>query len=597
MSYALWELLNIRITPNGCVSDFLSFGPRVVHMNTCNLVFYDSLALVVPIKETSIPATPIAGKPDFVSMRRIFSYSLTSLLSLLVRSTSADSPQVIDLGYASYQGILNSTTNITSFLGLRYAHPPTGNLRFQAPQDPLIVSGVQSATKLGRVCPQGAQGLAASSPLSRRATNDEIEDCLFANVYVPGPVIPSARLPVIIFIHGGGYVSGSITVTDGGDLIRAGDGGVVVVEIAYRLGVFGFLSSKEVKNHGVLNAGLLDQEFALKWVQKHISSFGGDPARVTIWGESAGAGSVLQHMIAHGGNTEPPLFHAAMTSSMFLPSQYYYDDAVPEQLYSQVIEKAGCSNASDTFSCLVGTDAAVLEAANLAICQSSFFGTFAFVPVVDGEFIVDRPTEIISRGRFNGDLLLSVTNSFEGRIFVNSNFTANMTLEEYVGQLFPAFGEEHIRATVERYSGVEGLDNLFNQSIAIMGESIFICPTYTLLTGFHGPSFKGLFAVPPANHGSNIGYYFPSNRPPPVQNIQLIASFAGSFLGVVKSRNPNVNPLDEVITPYWPQFNAENEMLFNSTTTGQAIVQALKTDKALLKRCEFWRRVSKYTSQ
>ncbi|KAL5513133.1 hypothetical protein ACEPAH_3531 [Sanghuangporus vaninii] len=530
-------------------------------------------------------------------MRRIFSYSLTFLLSLLVRSTSADSPQVVDLGYASYQGILNSTTNITSFLGLRYAHPPTGNLRFQAPQDPLIVSDVQSATKLGRVCPQGSQGLAASSPLSRRVTNDEIEDCLFANVYVPGPVVPSARLPVIIFIHGGGYVSGSITVTDGGDLIRAGDGGVVVVEIAYRLGVFGFLSGKEVKNHGVLNAGLLDQEFALKWVQKHISSFGGDPARVTIWGESAGAGSVLQHMIAHNGNTEPPLFHVAMTSSTFLPSQYYYDDAVPEQLYSQVIEKAGCSNASDTFSCLVGTDAAVLEAANLAICQGSFFGTFAFVPVVDGEFIVDRPTEIISRGRFNGDLLLSVTNSFEGRIFVNSNFTANMTLEEYVGQLFPAFGEEQIKATLEHYSDVEGLDNLFNQSIAIMGESIFICPTYTLLTGFHGPSFKGLFAVPPANHGSDIGYYFPSNRLPPVQNTQLIASFGGSFLGVVKSRNPNVNPLDEAITPNWPQFNGENEMLFNSTTNGQAIVQALNTDKALLRRCEFWRRVSKHTSQ
>ncbi|KAL5492352.1 hypothetical protein ACEPAI_3799 [Sanghuangporus weigelae] len=225
-----------------------------------------------------------------------------------MRSTSADSPQVVDLGYASYQGILNSTTDITSFLGLRYAHPPSGNLRFQAPQDPSIVSDVQSATNLGRVCPQGAQGLAASSPFNRLTTNDEIEDCLFANVY----------------IHGGGYVSGAITVTDGGDLIRACDRSVVVVEIAYRLGIFGFL---------------LVRRICIEMVQNHISSFGEDPARVTIRGESAGAGSVLQYITAHGGNTEPPLFHAAMTSSTLLPSQYNYDDAVPEQLHSQSLRK------------------------------------------------------------------------------------------------------------------------------------------------------------------------------------------------------------------------------------------------------------------
>lgn len=144
---------------------------------------------------------------------------------------------------------------------------------------------------------------------------------------------------------------------------------------------------------------------------------------MTIWGESAGAGSVLQHMVAHGGNTQPPLFHAAMTSSTFLPSQYKYDDPVPEvggftlfpfssdksvvddtkqKIYFELVQKVGCSNATDSFACLVKTDAAILEAANLDVNLSGFSGTFVTVPVVDGDFIVERPVQTILRGKLNG---------------------------------------------------------------------------------------------------------------------------------------------------------------------------------------------------
>ena len=176
-----------------------------------------------------------------------------------------------------------------------------------------------------------------------------------------------------ILYHGrGGYVFGNVTIynTNGNDLIRNSGGNVVVVAIQYRLGVFGFLPGQKVKDGGVLNAGLckccrnddvptcysppryiVDQQFALKWVQKYvcifhpsalffqehrhgnllqISKFGGDPKKVTIWGESAGAGSVLQHVVANGGNTNPPLFRAAITSSTYLPSQYKYNDRIPE---------------------------------------------------------------------------------------------------------------------------------------------------------------------------------------------------------------------------------------------------------------------------
>ncbi|KAI5115695.1 hypothetical protein M0805_004464, partial [Coniferiporia weirii] len=400
---------------------------------------------------------------------KILDLASSTLIFANVLGYAISSPQAVDLGYATYQATLNTTSNVTSFLGIRYASPPSGPLRFQAPTPPSIVRNIQLANTQPQECPQGAFGSAPTSPsrLNKRAT--DIEDCLFLNVYVQGIVEPDLKMPVVVWIHGGSYVLGSVSEFDGSDLIRDANGGVVVVEIQYRLGVFGFLPGSEMKEHGVLNAGLLDQEFALKWVQGHISKFGGDPDKVTIWGESAGAGSVLQHIVAHGGNTQPPLFRAGMTSSTFIPSQYSYNDSVPKQLYSEVVEQAGCSDADDTFACLVNTDAGILENTNIDVCLNSFYGTFAFAPVVDGSFIVERPMQTILRGRLNGDILFSVTNAFEGRIFVDANITSNMSLSNYTSQLFPAFGESQIEATVLQYTGI-GLDTVFDQATAVMGE-------------------------------------------------------------------------------------------------------------------------------
>ncbi|KAI5117710.1 hypothetical protein M0805_003199 [Coniferiporia weirii] len=529
---------------------------------------------------------------------RILDLAASALVLANILSRATASSQTVDLGYATYQATLNATSNVTSFLGIRYASPPTGQLRFQAPASPVIERGIQSANTQPPECPQGSTGAApaVSSRFVKRAA--DIEDCLFLNVFVQGGVNPDLRMPVVVWIHGGGYVSGSTTGAYGGDLIQDANGGVVVVEIQYRLGVFGFLSGSEMKEHGVLNAGLLDQELALKWVQEHISKFGGDPGKVTIWGESAGAGSVLQHIVAHGGNTQPPLFRAGMTSSTFLPSQYDYNDAVPEQLYSEVVQQVGCSNSSDTFSCLATADASILETANSAISLDNFFGTFAFVPVVDGSFIVERPIQTILKGKLNGDVLFSVTNTFEGRIFVDSDTTSNISLSDYTSQLFPNFGDSQIEATVRQYTAI-GLDTVVDQAIAIMGESIFICPTYALLNAFKGRSFKGEFAVPPGNHGGDVPYYFPTGATPTVPNAQIAASFAGSFLSVVKSLNPNFNPLSpESITPAWATYaTGDTEMLFNVTESGEAEVKTFATDKGLLERCEFWRSVAEATPQ
>ncbi|THU75139.1 alpha/beta-hydrolase, partial [Dendrothele bispora CBS 962.96] len=210
----------------------------------------------------------------------------------------------------------------------------------------------------------------------------------------------------------------------------------------------GFLAGQAVKDNGALNAGLLDQDFALRWVQAHISKFGGDPTRVTIWG----AGSVLQHVVANNGQTDPPLFRAAMTSSTFLPSQYQFNDPIPEALYSQIVAQTNCSSSPDSLACLRAVDVNTLESVNVAIVEAGFVGTFVNVPVVDGTFITQRVTEALKQGKVNGQAIFAMTNTNEGTDFVNQTAPANATV--YAGQLFPNFRLEQDEEVARLYADV-----------------------------------------------------------------------------------------------------------------------------------------------
>ncbi|KAF7980334.1 hypothetical protein HWV62_38757 [Athelia sp. TMB] len=314
---------------------------------------------------------------------------------------STDAP-IVTLDYATYQGSTDPALKITSFLGVRYAAPPTGFLRFKAPQKPATSSGLQSATTLPAQCWQANRGTNPINPLlpllpKRAATVATSEDCLFLK-------------------------SGS----------TAG----------------GFLSGVEVKAKGALNAGLLDQTLALQWVQKY----------------------------ANGGQTNPPLFRAAITNSAFFPSQYPGNGVIPTTIYNQVANGTGCANATDTFTCLQELPAATLSAVNTNMVNSGFFGTFTFVPVIDGTLIVERPTVTLQKGKHNGNVLLSVTNTFEGAIFVDSSpEVANIT--QYAQELFPLITPAQQIAVAAEYAKYNAtLPTTQTQAIAIMGEGLLhIC--------------------------------------------------------------------------------------------------------------------------
>src|SRR5690348_11209570 len=199
-------------------------------------------------------------------------------------ATKDDAP-VVTTSDGAVRGAAAGTVN--EFLGLPYAAPPTGNLRWRAPQPAAAWTGVRDATTFGPSCPQAPSPFAPPGPFS--------EDCLYLNVYTPA-ARPGANRPVLVWIHGGGLVQDGARDYDGTKL--AADG-VVVVTINYRLGALGFLAHPALASHGAAgNYGLMDQQAALRWVQRNIARFGGDPGNVTIAGQSAGGLSVLAQMVS-----------------------------------------------------------------------------------------------------------------------------------------------------------------------------------------------------------------------------------------------------------------------------------------------------------
>ncbi|KAG0695774.1 Alpha/Beta hydrolase protein [Suillus ampliporus] len=524
--------------------------------------------------------------------------ALLALTSLSAAAIATSAP-IINLGYAQYQGSVDTATNTTSFLGIRYAAPPVGaSFRWAAPQPPSTISGVQQATTQPNECYQSLGGpspinLLESASVRKRAVSQS-EDCLFLNVYTPGSEVvatPSGGFPVVVWIPGGGSFNGA-------NLIMESNHGVITVIPQYRIGLFGFLAGKAVKEGGALNVGLLDQNYALQWIQAYISNFGGDPAKVTIWGESSGelrAGSVLQHVVAHGGNTQPPLFRAAMTSSTVLLPQYNYNDRIPEMVYSEAVDGTNCSSSSDTLSCLRAADVSTLQTLNVNIDINAYFGTLVFDPVVDGTFIVERPTVTISKGRLNGNHLLAITNSHEGNIFVNQSMT--LDIADYVKTLFPNFGSAQAAGVAMMY---QNHGSNVDQANLALGESTFVCPTYHLLKAFGERGWKGEFAIPPGVHGGDVPFYFTSlpRHPSTYNNSQFLTAFSNSFMAMTMYETPDDRYTPGDITPSWNSWrNGYTEMMFNETSAGVPDVYTFKTDMALLERCAYWLNVSAYTEQ
>jgi para-nitrobenzyl esterase len=287
----------------------------------------------------------------------------------------------------------------TAFLGIPYAAPPVGALRWRAPTEHAAWSAPLDAGALGSACAQTAGALGGQ-------TGPYSEDCLTLNVWTPDPSA-AAHAPVMVFIHGGAFIHGGSNQAtyDGQALATAG---VVVVTMNYRLGVFGFLAhaalTAEDDHHSSGNVGLLDQQAALRWVQTNIAGFGGDPGKVTVFGESAGAMSVCAHIaspLAAGlfqralGESGSCLFFA---TPLVTPAGSARASA--ESLGAAVAHTLGCDTAADVLACMRGKSSDEVLAAGPSSENPAEPGV-RLQPNIDGYVLAEPPAVAFAAGRTN----------------------------------------------------------------------------------------------------------------------------------------------------------------------------------------------------
>ncbi|KAF2640931.1 alpha/beta-hydrolase [Massarina eburnea CBS 473.64] len=507
----------------------------------------------------------------------------------------------VDLGYEVYQGVRDTNNSIDVFKGIRYAAPPLGNLRFAAPQLPATNrSSVQIATSNPPICPQ--TGASKETPEEYGfGSAPGNEDCLYLNVYAP---VNASNLPVFFWIHGGGYSLFSASGLDPTEIMTTNDNGFISVIIQYRLGAFGFLAGDDVKEKGTLNAGLLDMNFALQWVQRNIKSFGGDPSRVTLAGESAGAGAVMYQAMAYGGAQNQSLFTNIIAASPWVPYQHAYDDPVPSTAYKDFASAAGCLGYTDTLQCLRDADTSILQNASVQASEAGPFGTFAFGPVTDGKFVQQLPSEQLVSKNLTGKRILSANLANEG-IPLSPPYTK--TLEDfraYINTTFPTFSPSDKAALEDQYSfdgddlDVDPSSPLFqtdgtslpsaiNQSafgtgqqqrvFNLFAEYAFDCPSYWLASAFP-QAWKYQYSGPPSYHGYDLQALWSGTKSPGQSFKHAYRKIWGNFIihddptiTVADARAGNglaVVPVGGEGKIEWPVWNRESPRLLSLNSTG-----------------------------
>ncbi|KAI0199850.1 Alpha/Beta hydrolase protein [Astrocystis sublimbata] len=563
---------------------------------------------------------------------------------------------IVNLGYATYEGYYNGTYDLNIWKSIRYAAPPTGNRRWQAPEPPLQESSaVIPAIDRPPLCPQtGAFGVPEVYGFNSGFGN---EDCLYLNVYAA----PNATsLPVLVWIHGGGHsVFGA--QYDPSVWINTNNNGFIVVEIQYRLGAFGFLASPDVKKGGRLNAGLLDQRFAIEWTRQHIAKFGGDPHRITVGGESSGAASAVFHALAYGGR-ETGLFDNIIAASPYFPTVYNYSNSFVTARYDKFVELVGCSEPTQnktTFDCLVAADTKVLQNASGTVSTTlGYFGSFAFLPVIDDDYIRERPATQLSGAKLAGKRVLVGNNGNDGAPLFNPNVSTRAQYDDFIAQTFPLFTPEDVNRLNTIYHipdevppdgdgvvfdtlGHTGPTALTQSGIAtgiqqstfnLAAETVFDCPSQWIAEAFSTgcrSAWRYQYSVTPSYHGADLSAYFAVGASTPAADFRhAMQRMWGNFI----INNTPVIPVADAMGQYanasvpvagnnsiidWPRFTHSNPVLMNLNTTGGEVSLVTVTDTLAYyvrsgpgvvntfslansitwegnrgDRCEFWRSVS-----
>ncbi|KAJ5293648.1 hypothetical protein N7508_008469, partial [Penicillium antarcticum] len=332
------------------------------------------------------------------------------LYTAVLAAPASNSSPTVRVRNGTYTGVHSSTYNQDFFLGMPYAQQPVGSLRFTIPHS-LNTSwkDARNAKEYSDIC----VGYGTDS-----IWYPQSEACLTLNVIRGSSVNKNSKLPVGVWIHGGGFYQGS------GSDERYNMSAIVensysigkpfiAVTLNYRLSAWGFISSSQVSGSGNTNLGLRDQRLALQWVQENIGAFGGDPEKVTIWGESAGGMSVGYHLTAYGGRDDK-LFRAGIMQSGGSIAASASNYTTFQSKYDTIASEVGCSDVVDSLQCLREVP---FETLNSVFNGTDGDSDYNFSPVVDGDFIRNWGSIQLNKHAFVKVPIISGTNTDEGTAF------------------------------------------------------------------------------------------------------------------------------------------------------------------------------------
>ncbi len=511
---------------------------------------------------------------------------LPAMVALAAGPAPAQSPPVVSTQWGLVRGSM--ADGVAAFLAIPFAAPPVRELRWRPPQPPEPWTGELDATSWPPPCPQeGENGQVIGE-----------EDCLYLNVWAPAGAEPGS-LPVLFFIHGGGNVSGSTSVVQVGTHLYEGDaladrGNVVVVTTQYRLGALGYLVHPALGGMGPHdprgNYALLDQQAALQWVQANIEAFGGDPDRVLLFGESAGATDTLMQLISP---LAAGLFSRALMESGGIGAKPL-SRRLSEGL--EFADAAGCGSPAQASACLreLSPEQLVLAADSVGGREINGIFNFFFGPTIDGWVLPEDPTQALASGRFNRVPFVIGTNADEMRNRVEP--LGQAAYETLVRVLLAPWGPAAADRALELYQvGPDGYATPTDAYAALISDVQFVCPArrlagsaargqpepvyrYLFSHGLQGP----LFGPAGAFHGlelffvfqrlERMTFYIPRTEDLALQEsiLELWTSFAATGVPTVEGG------------PDWPIYQPDRDPYMElDTPLGSA--QGLRTEK-----CDFW---------
>jgi para-nitrobenzyl esterase len=447
-------------------------------------------------------------------------------MSGLMGSAQAAQPPIVSTAQGAVLG--KQVNGVRLYAGMRFATAE----RWKAPQPAPAWAGTLDGTKFGASCPQKGSALSADS---------KNEDCLFLNVYVPDD-IGAAKLPVMVWIHGGGFSQGAGSDYDLSILAQKAH--AVIVSTNYRLGVFGFFALPGVLEESrQVNYGLQDQQAALRWVKTNIAAFGGDASRVTIFGESAGGTAMCLHLVSP---QSAGLFHRAISESG--PCTVLTGSSLPVLTASseKLAQDFGCPSGPDQLACMRSKPVADLNAAT--VLDLNLTGNVAhWSPVVDGVSVPELPETMVREGRYNRVPTIFGNNHDEGRLMVMANYHLTKLAPVTVAQLAAeitavAQGDANAVAQLTATYTKQAYGSRDKALGAMITDSSFACHDNNDVTALSGrtPTWAYEFNAP--TYGANINPYMP------------MGAFHGAEMGYLfQKKFPGL--------PFWVALNAKQRKL------------------------------------